>query len=45
MLGNLRANEQLDRVTLFDRTTVNGHWTLYCLAQNIGKLARSAYAA
>jgi len=41
---NLRANKRLDRFTLRGREKVNGQWTLYCLAHNIGKLAHAGYA-
>jgi transposase len=44
VFGNLRHNKGLDRFTLRGRTKVDGQWKLYCMVQNIEKLARSGYA-
>ena len=45
VFGNLRSNKGLDRFTLRGRTKVDGQWKLYCLVQNIEKLAHHGYAA
>ena len=44
VFGNLRANKGLDRFTLRGRTKVNAQWQLFCLVQNIEKLAHHGYA-
>jgi hypothetical protein len=43
--GNLRHNKGLDRFTLRGRAKVDGQWKLFCLVQNIEKLAHSRSAA
>lgn len=45
VFGNLGYNKRLNRFTLRGRTKVNGQWNLYCLVQNIEKLARNGFAA
>jgi transposase len=45
VFGNLRFNKGLDRFTLRGRTKVEGQWQLFCLVQNIEKLAHHGYAA
>ncbi len=45
VFGNVRYNKKLDRFTLRGRTKVDGQWKLYCLVDNIEKLARAGYAA
>jgi transposase len=45
VFGNLRFNKGLDRFTLRGRTKVEGQWKLFCLVQNIEKLAHHGYAA
>ena len=45
VFGNLRYNKGLDRFTLRGRRKVDRQWKLFCLVQNIEKLARHAYAA
>lgn len=45
VFGNLRFNTGLDRFTLRGRRKVEGQWTLFCLVQNIEKLAHHGYAA
>jgi len=42
--GNLCANKGLDRFTLRGREKVDGQWKLFCLVQNIEKLAHHGYA-
>jgi transposase len=44
VFGNLRYNKGLDRFTLRGRTKVDGQWKLFCLVQNIEKLAHQGYA-
>lgn len=44
VFGNLCANKGLDRFTLRGRTKVDGQWKLFCLVQNIEKLAHHGYA-
>jgi len=41
VFGNLRHNKGLKRFTLRGRTKVDGQWKLYCLVQDIEKLANS----
>jgi len=43
--GNLCHNKGLNRFTLRGRTKVDGQWKLFCLVQNIEKLAHHGYAA
>lgn len=45
VFGNLRYNKGLDRFTLRGRVKVDGQWKLFCLVQNIEKLAHHGYAA
>jgi hypothetical protein len=45
VLGNRRSTKGLDRFTLRGRTKVDGQWKLFCLVQNIEKLAHHGYAA
>jgi hypothetical protein len=44
VFGSLRGNKKLNRFTLRGRRKVDGHWKLYCLVQNIEKLAHHGYA-
>lgn len=44
VFGNLRHNKGLDRFTLRGRKKVDAQWKLYCMVQNIEKLANSGYA-
>ena len=44
VFGNLRHNKGLDRFTLRGQKKVDGQWKLYCMVQNIEKLAHSGYA-
>ena len=44
VFGNLRHNKGLDRFTLRGQKKVDGQWKLYCMVQNIEKLARHGYA-
>lgn len=44
VFGNLRHNKGLDRFTLRGQQKVAGQWKLYCMVQNIEKLAHSGYA-
>ncbi|MEO8038587.1 MAG: transposase, partial [Betaproteobacteria bacterium] len=43
VFGNLRHNKGLKRFTLRGRRKVDEQWKLYCLVQNIEKLANSGY--
>jgi transposase len=45
VFGNLCHNKGLDRFTLRGQTKVDGQWKLFCLVQNIEKLAHHGYAA
>ena len=45
VFANLCYNKRLDRFTLRGRAKVDGQWKLFCLVQNIEKLARHGYAA
>lgn len=45
VFGNLRYNKGLNRFTLRGRVKVDGQWKLFCLVQNIEKLAHHGYAA
>jgi transposase len=45
VFGNLCHNKGLDRFTLRGRTKVDAQWKLFCLVQNIEKLARLRFAA
>ena len=44
VFGNLRYNKGLDRFTLRGRMKVDAQWKLFCLVQNIEKLAHHGYA-
>jgi transposase len=44
VFGNLRGNKKLNRFTLRGRGKVDPQWKLYCLVQNIEKLAHHGYA-
>jgi transposase len=44
VFGNLCYNKGLTRFTLRGRTKVDGQWKLFCLVQNIEKLAHHVYA-
>ena len=44
VFGNLRGNKKLTRFTVRGRGKVDGQWKLYCLVQNIEKLAHNGYA-
>ena len=39
VFGNLRHNKRLNRFTLRGKPKVDGQWKLYCMVQNIEKLA------
>ena len=45
VFGNLRWNKKLDRFTLRGQGKVDGQWRLFCMIQNIEKLAHHGYAA
>ena len=45
VFANLRRNKRLTRFTLRGRAKVDGQWKLFCLVQNIEKLAHHGYAA
>ena len=45
VFGNVRHNKGLDRFTLRGWSKVDGQWTLFCLVQNIEKLAHAGFAA
>jgi hypothetical protein len=45
VFGNLCHNKGLDRFTLRGQAKVDGQWKLFCLVQNIEKLAHHGYAA
>ena len=45
VFGNLYSNKRLTRFTLRGRAKVDGQWKLFCLVQNIEKLAHHGYAA
>ena len=44
VFGNLRYNKGLDRFTLRGKKKVDAQWKLFCLVQNIEKLAHHGYA-
>lgn len=44
VFANLRFNKGLDRFTLRSCAKVDGQWKLFCLVQNIEKLANHGYA-
>ena len=43
VFGNIRANKRMNRFTYRGREKVNGQWLLFCLVQNIEKLAHYGY--
>ena len=45
VFGNLCYYKGLTRFTRCGRRKVDGQWQLFCLVQNIEKLARHGYAA
>lgn len=45
VFGNLRGNKRLRRFTLRGQGKVDGQWKLYCLVQNIEKLAHAGYGS
>lgn len=45
VFANICHNKGLDRFTLRGRAKVDGQWKLFCLVQNIEKLAHHGYAA
>lgn len=44
VFGNLRGNKKMNRFTLRGEKKVDGQWKLYCMVQNIEKLAHHGYA-
>ena len=44
VFGNVRANKKMNRFTLRGEIKVDGQWKLYCMVQNIEKLAHNGYA-
>jgi len=44
VFGNVRANKKMNRFTLRGEQKVDGQWKLYCMVQNIEKLAHNGYA-
>jgi transposase len=44
VFGNLRGNKKMDRFTLRGEEKVDSQWKLYCVVQNIEKLAHNGYA-
>jgi len=44
VFGNVRANKKMNRFTLRGEKKVDGQWKLYCMVQNIEKLAHHGYA-
>lgn len=44
VFGNVRANKRMNRFTLRGEQKVDGQWKLYCMVQNIEKLAHNGYA-
>ena len=45
VFANVRYNKGLDRFTLRGHAKVDGQWKLFCLVQNIEKLAHHGYGA
>src|SRR4051794_25207520 len=43
VFGNVRANKKMNRFTLRGEQKVDGQWKLYCMVQNIEKLAHNGY--
>ena len=44
VFGNVRGNKKMNRFTLRGSGKVDGQWKLYCMVQNIEKLAHNGYA-
>jgi DDE family transposase len=44
VVGNVRSNEKMKRFTLRGKDKVDGQSKLYCMFQNIEKLAHNGYA-
>jgi transposase len=44
VFGNVRGNKKIDRFTLRGQAKVDAQWKLYCMVQNIEKLAHNGYA-
>jgi transposase len=44
VFGNVRGNKKMNRFTLRGEVKVDGQWKLYCMVQNIEKLAHNGYA-
>ena len=44
VFANIRFLKSMDRFTLRGRLKVNIQWVLYCMVQNIGKIARYGFA-
>ena len=44
VFGNLRHDKRVTRFTLRGRAKVEGQWKLYCMVNNIEKLAHHGYA-
>jgi hypothetical protein len=44
VFGNVRSNKKMDRFTLRGQDKVDAQWKLYCMVQNIEKLAHNGYA-
>ncbi len=44
VFGNVRGNKKMDRFTLRGQDKVDAQWKLYCMVQNIEKLAHNGYA-
>ena len=44
VFANIRHNKRLNRLNHRGRAKVNTQWNLYCMVQNIEKLAKSGYA-
>jgi len=44
VFGNVRANKHMNRFTLRGQKKVDAQWKLYCMIQNIEKLAHHGYA-
>lgn len=45
VFANVRHNKRIDRVTLRERSKLDGQWTRFCLVHNSEKLANAGYAA
>jgi Transposase DDE domain len=44
VFANIRHNKRLTRLNHRGRTKVNTQWNLYCMVDNIEKLAKNGYA-